>query len=98
MCYFGFPVAREDAASQALRAGLELIDAVQTLGLSVRIGVCTGEVVVRDGQPVGPAIHFAARLQKSPLPEPSLLVNPRDGSSGSVSVFSHSNTCRPERL
>ena len=68
MCYFGFPVAREDAASQALRAGLELIDAVQTLGLSVRIGVCTGEVVVRDGQPVGPAIHFAARLQKIAAP------------------------------
>ena len=68
MCYFGFPVAREDAASQALRAGFELIDAVQTLGLSVRIGVCTGEVVVRDGQPVGPAIHFAARLQKIAAP------------------------------
>ena len=68
MCYFGFPVAREDAASQALRAGLELIDAVQTLGLSVRIGVCTGEVVVRDGQPVGTAIHFAARLQKIAAP------------------------------
>lgn len=63
MCYFGFPVAREDAAVQALRAGLEMIDAVHALGLAVRIGVCTGEVVVRDGQPVGPAIHLAARLQ-----------------------------------
>jgi class 3 adenylate cyclase/tetratricopeptide (TPR) repeat protein len=67
-CYFGFPVAREDAASQALRAGFELIDAVQTLGLSVRIGVCTGQVVVRDGQPVGSAIHFAARLQSIAAP------------------------------
>ena len=34
----------------------------------MRIGVCTGEVVVRDGQPVGPAIHFAARLQKIAAP------------------------------
>ena len=68
MCYFGFPVAREDAASQALHAGFELIDAVQTLGLSVRIGVCTGQVVVRDGQPVGSAIHFAARLQSIAAP------------------------------
>ena len=67
-CYFGFPVAREDAASQALRAGFEVIDAVQTLGLSVRIGVCTGQVVVRDGQPVGSAIHFAARLQSIAAP------------------------------
>lgn len=63
MCYFGTPVAREDAAVQALQAGLELLDAVRALGLDVRIGVCTGQVVVRDGQPVGAAIHLAARLQ-----------------------------------
>lgn len=68
MCYFGLPVAREDAAAKALQAGFELIDAVQALGLAVRIGVCTGEVVVRDGQPVGPAVHFAARLQSIAAP------------------------------
>ena len=63
MCYFGMPVAREDAAAQALRAGLQLVDAVQALGLGIRVGVSTGEVVVRDGQPIGAAIHLAARLQ-----------------------------------
>ncbi|WP_427913146.1 ATP-binding protein [Ramlibacter sp. MMS24-I3-19] len=63
MCYFGTPVAREDAAAQALQASLEVVDAVRGLGLHVRIGVCTGQVVVRDGQPVGAAIHLAARLQ-----------------------------------
>jgi class 3 adenylate cyclase/predicted ATPase len=68
MCYFGFPVAREDAASQALGAALEIVDAVQALGLSVRIGISTGEVVVRNGQPVGSAIHFAARLQSIAAP------------------------------
>ncbi len=68
VCYFGFPVAREDAASQALRAGFELIDAVHALGLSVRIGISTGQVVVRSGQPVGSAIHFAARLQSIAAP------------------------------
>jgi len=68
MCYFGVPVAREDAAAQALRAGFELIDAVHRLGLSVRIGVCTGQVVVRHGQPVGSAVHFAARLQSVAAP------------------------------
>jgi predicted ATPase/class 3 adenylate cyclase len=67
-CYFGFPIAREDAASQALRAGFELIDAVQALGLSVRVGISTGQVVVRNGQPVGSAIHFAARLQSIAAP------------------------------
>jgi class 3 adenylate cyclase/tetratricopeptide (TPR) repeat protein len=68
MCYFGTPIAREDAAAQALQASLELVDAMQALGLSVRIGVCTGQVVVRDGQPVGSAIHLAARLQSIAAP------------------------------
>jgi len=68
MCYFGTPVAREDAAAQALQAALELIEAMQALGLGVRIGVCTGQVVVRDGQPVGSAIHLAARLQSIAAP------------------------------
>ncbi|MBA2963115.1 MULTISPECIES: AAA family ATPase [Ramlibacter] len=68
MCYFGTPVAREDAAAQALQAALELVDAMQALGLGVRIGVCTGQVVVRDGQPVGSAIHLAARLQALAAP------------------------------
>jgi class 3 adenylate cyclase/predicted ATPase len=68
MCYFGTPVAREDAAAQALQASLQLIEAVQALGLGMRIGVCTGQVVVRDGQPVGPAIHLAARLQSIAAP------------------------------
>jgi|GEM_PF-521969 len=68
MCYFGMPVAREDAAAQALRAALQLVETVQGLGLGVRVGVCTGEVVVRDGQPVGAAIHLAARLQSIAAP------------------------------
>jgi class 3 adenylate cyclase/predicted ATPase len=68
MCYFGTPVAREDAAAQALQASLELLEAVKALGLGMRIGVCTGQVVVRDGQPVGPAIHLAARLQSIAAP------------------------------
>jgi len=68
MCYFGVPVAREGSAVAALRAGFELIEAVQALGLSVRIGICTGEVVVRDGQPVGTSVHLAARLQSIAAP------------------------------
>ncbi|HEX6361993.1 MAG TPA: AAA family ATPase, partial [Albitalea sp.] len=68
MCYFGFPVAREDAAVQALRAGFQIVEAVQRLGMGIRIGICTGQVVVREGQPVGAAIHFAARLQSIAAP------------------------------
>jgi len=68
MSYFGLRIAREDAAAEALRASLQLAEAVQALGLGVRIGVCTGQVVVRDGQPVGAAIHLAARLQAVAAP------------------------------
>ena len=63
MCYFGVPVAREDAAARALRAGLEIAAAIADFGVSVRIGIVTAPVVVTAGQPVGVGIHLAARLQ-----------------------------------
>ena len=63
MCYFGYPKASEDAAASALRAGLLLSRALDDLGLQVRIGISTGRVVIRNGQPVGAAVHHAARLQ-----------------------------------
>ncbi len=72
MCYFGVPVAHEDSAARALRAGLEIAGAVAALGVSVRIGIATGQVVVKAGQPVGAAIHLAARLQS--IAEPGTLV------------------------
>lgn len=66
MCFFGYPVAREDAAELAVAAGLEITAA--ELGMSVRVGITTGMVAVRAGQPFGPSIHRAARLQKLALP------------------------------
>ena len=68
MCYFGHPLASEDAVALALRAALALSDAFADLGLQVRIGVSTGRVVIRDGQPVGAAVHHAARLQSAAAP------------------------------
>ena len=54
MAYFGWPVAHEDDAERALRAGLELVAAVKRVTgapseLQVRIGVATGPVVVGEG-------------------------------------------------
>ncbi len=63
ICYFGLPHAQEDVAVRAMQAGFELLDDVRNAGLAVRIGISTGEVVVRSGQPWGPAIHLAARLR-----------------------------------
>ena len=68
MCYFGFPSAREDSVAHALRAGLAVLDAMVVLGLEVRVGMSTGPVVVKSGQPVGAAVHLAARLQSIAAP------------------------------
>ncbi|RWA97374.1 AAA family ATPase [Mesorhizobium sp.] len=85
LVYFGYPQAHENAAEQAVRAGLALVDAVRRLPepepLRVRIGVGTGQVVVGDlitageGQErgvVGETPNLAARLQA--LAEPDAVV------------------------
>ena len=64
MAYFGHPVAIENAAVRAVEAGLAIVRAVRDLGLAVRVGIATGWVAVKSGQPVGLSIHFAARLQQ----------------------------------
>ncbi len=76
MVYFGWPKAHEDDAGQAVRAGLELIEAVKTVEasdpLQVRIGIATGPVVVGETgagdasvpkAAVGETPNVAARMQ-----------------------------------
>jgi class 3 adenylate cyclase len=77
MAAFGAPIVHEDDPERAVRAGLALLDAVdelnadQHLGLSVRIGVATGEAVVStgarpergEGMLAGDVVNTAARLQ-----------------------------------
>jgi len=50
MVYFGYPEAHEDDAERAVRAGLDIVEAVRVLeapeGLLVRVGIATGPVVV----------------------------------------------------
>ncbi|MER8807529.1 AAA family ATPase [Mesorhizobium australicum] len=85
LVYFGYPQAHENAAEQAVRAGLALVNAVRRLPepepLRVRIGIGTGQVVVGDlitageGQErgvVGETPNLAARLQA--LAEPGTVV------------------------
>lgn len=81
LAYFGYPQAHEDDAERALRAGMELIDAVSRLevgmNLSVRVGVASGRVVVGDivgegaaqeSAVVGETPNLAARLQATADP------------------------------
>ena len=76
LVYFGYPLAHEDDAERAVRAGLELVAAVRDLEtqapLQARIGIATGLVVVGDligsgasqeQAIVGETPNLAARLQ-----------------------------------
>ncbi|MGC2080637.1 MAG: adenylate/guanylate cyclase domain-containing protein [Xanthobacteraceae bacterium] len=76
LVYFGYPVAHEDDAERAIRAGLELIAAVTALksdgSLRSRVGIATGLVVVgdligsgeaRERAIIGETPNLAARLQ-----------------------------------
>ncbi len=58
LTYFGWPKAHEEDAERALRAALEVIQAVKralsTEALAVRIGIATGQVVVGYGRAILP--------------------------------------------
>ncbi len=70
MAVWGAPVTREDDAERAVRAGLELVDAVTSLGsgIQARAGVLTGEAAVtlgatNQGMVAGDIVNTASRLQ-----------------------------------
>jgi predicted ATPase/class 3 adenylate cyclase len=68
MAAFGIPQAHEDDAERAIRAGLAILDSVAELGLEVRIGIESGEVVVDSVESTfatGEAVNIAARLQQT---------------------------------
>jgi class 3 adenylate cyclase len=85
LIYFGYPQAHEDDAERAVRAGLELVAAVNGLKthalLETRVGIATGLVVVGDligsgasqeQAIVGETPNLAARLQG--IAEPNTVV------------------------
>ncbi|MGZ3338862.1 MAG: AAA family ATPase [Reyranella sp.] len=81
--YFGYPIARADDAERAVRAGLDVVEAVSALTLlggyrpQVRVGIATGLCVVSDNGRAGAALeldvtgqtlNLAARLQAEAVP------------------------------
>jgi class 3 adenylate cyclase/tetratricopeptide (TPR) repeat protein len=76
MAVWGVPAAREDDAERAVRAALEVVDAVAVFGAEVgtpslmaRAGVVTGQVAALDnpgeGLVVGDRVNTASRVQSS---------------------------------
>ncbi len=79
MAVWGTPVTHEDDAERAVRAGLELVDAVAALGASMdlplqaRGGVLTGEAATsqdsgNQGMVTGDMVNTASRLQSAAEP------------------------------
>jgi class 3 adenylate cyclase/tetratricopeptide (TPR) repeat protein len=70
MAVFGVPVVHEDDAVRALRAAIEMRDALPELGVEGRIGVDTGEVVTgtEERLATGDAVNVAARFQQAAEP------------------------------
>ena len=80
MAFFGYPVAHDNDAERAARAGLAILDAIAQLNeqpahtkLSVRIGIDSGQVVVGAGagqmvDAFGDAANIAARVQATAEP------------------------------
>lgn len=66
MAVFGIPQVHEDDALRAVQAAIRMRDAAHGLGLEVRIGVNTGEVVAGAGETLvtGDAVNVAARLEQ----------------------------------
>ncbi|HEY2636989.1 MAG TPA: adenylate/guanylate cyclase domain-containing protein, partial [Solirubrobacteraceae bacterium] len=79
MAVWGTPTARENDAESAVRAALEVVDAVESFGaeagadgLRARAGVVTGQVAAVDtpdeGLVVGDRVNTAARVQSAAAP------------------------------
>jgi class 3 adenylate cyclase len=75
MAVWGTPTSHEDDAERAVRAGLELVAAVHSLGPSIvaRAGVMTGEAAVTigalgQGMVAGDLVNTASRLQSVAAP------------------------------
>ena len=78
MAVWGVPVANEDDAERAVRAGLELVSAVSAYGfengteLQARVGVVTGGAATtetaEEGLVIGDRVNTAARIQSAAPP------------------------------
>lgn len=57
-----------DSAERAIRCALALVEALAAIGISIRTGIHSGEVILADEQVRGMAVHVAARILTQAAP------------------------------
>ncbi len=94
MALWGAPIAREGDAERAVRAGLDLVAAVPSLasGITVRVGILTGEAAVTLGAPnqgmvAGDLVNTASRLQSVAPPSTVLVGEATQRAAGGAIIF-----------
>jgi class 3 adenylate cyclase/tetratricopeptide (TPR) repeat protein len=94
MAVWGSPTAHEDDAERAVRAALELVDAVKSLGptIQARAGVLTGEAAVtlgatNQGMVAGDLVNTASRLQSVAQPGTVLVGEATQRAAGKAIAF-----------
>ena len=94
MAVWGAPTAQEDDAERAVRAALDLVDAVKSLGptIQARAGVLTGEAAVtlgatNQGMVAGDLVNTAARLQSVAEPGTVLVGEATERAASEAIVF-----------
>ncbi len=94
MAVWGAPVAHEDDAERSVRAALELVDTVRTLGpgIEARAGVLTGEAAVtldavNQGLVAGDLVNTASRLQSVAEPGTVLVGEATQRASSAAITF-----------
>jgi len=94
MAVWGAPTAHEDDAERAVRAALELVDAVKSLGpgIAARAGVLTGEAAVtigatNQGMVAGDLVNTASRLQSVAQPGTVLVGEATQRAAGRAIAF-----------
>ncbi|MDH4346214.1 MAG: AAA family ATPase, partial [Thermoleophilia bacterium] len=104
MAVWGTPVATEDDAERAVRAGLDLVAAVSALGqevdapdLRLRAGVLTGEAAVTlgaegEGMVAGDLVNTAARIQSAAEPGTVLVGDATRRASEPTVVFAEAGS------
>jgi class 3 adenylate cyclase len=89
LIFFGYPLAQEDDAERAVRAGLAIVESVAALrvpdaAMQVRVGIATGTVVIGEfvsaqatqrPDVIGEAPNLAARLQSIAEPDTVLIAD-----------------------